>query len=99
MKNFLEFSLAREKKVFIQRYSEVVSGSHLSKSIKNKSQTVAFLKPRLLSSFENYFPALLLSNGSLVFLNTEIFGKGDRLKTGTLLFEDSYSEKDQWGWF
>jgi hypothetical protein len=32
-------------------------------------------------------------------LDTEIFGKGDRLKTGTLLFEDSYSEKDQWGWF
>jgi hypothetical protein len=32
-------------------------------------------------------------------LNAETFGKTDQSKTGTLLFEDSYSEKDQWGWF
>ncbi len=92
MKHFLEFSLTREQKIFSK--DSQVGNSYLSKFIKNKIQT-AFLKPRLITMSGNYCPALVLSNGSLIFLNTETFGKTDQSKTGTLLFEDSYSEKDQ----
>lgn len=93
MKHFLEFSLIREQKIFSKESQ--VGNSYLSKFIKNKIQTTAFLKPRLITMSGNYCPALVLSNGSLIFLNTETFGKIDQSKTGTLLFEDSYSEKDQ----
>jgi hypothetical protein len=93
MKHFLEFSLMREQKIFIRDLQ--VENSYLSKFIKTKSQTTAFLKPRLITMAGNYCPALVLSNGSLIFLNAETFGKTDQSKTGTLLFEDSYSEKDQ----
>jgi hypothetical protein len=94
MKSFLEFSLEREQKVF-NIFLGLVNSDSLSKSVKNKNHSGSFLKPKLFSSLGTYLPALLLSNGSLLFLDTEVFGKIDRLKTGTLLFEDSYSEKDQ----
>ncbi len=90
MKHFLEFSLAREQKIFNK--GDI---AYLSKSVKSKKPIISFLKPRLFALSAACFPALLLSNGSLVFLNSESFGKIDSYKTGTLLFEDSYSEKDQ----
>ncbi len=95
MKHFLEFSLVREQKIFNTKLGFADSSSYLSKFVKNKNQTVSFLKPRLLALSGGYFPALLLSNGSLIFLGSEFFGKVDHSRAGTLLFEDSYSEKEQ----
>lgn len=82
---FIDFSINRELTFrFDSFYSPVALKSELP--FLPKFDFIKFSKPKLFEASANFFPFLVLSNGSLVFVEFS-FNKFER---GALLFDDLY---------
>lgn len=97
MKTFVDFSIEREK--FLIQFglaSTKDKGLVIIPVSKNDrlGSSLLFRKPKVIGVGSDFrFPALLVSNGGLSFVNSGLFGVRNGRKSGTLLFEDFYSER------